>query len=225
MTPLILINNVARYLLSLRLPEPSIATMDTPLSATGLTPNVSTHSRTFKLVYGSIVCLGILAFTAYKSVGFMEKHAPRINAAMHGGEMSDESDGEYAGIQIGKDISELESPYKGHDWETIRSEVISRETFLNDLKRQNEKFQQRAPEEKTDNLGNDDICERIALNEFVPALNNFTKALDAEFSLIKATPNATESASTTLNALSDREDEARKQLSTYFDDAKAKGCN
>jgi hypothetical protein len=47
-TPLILLNNVTRYLLSLRLPEPSLAAMDTPLSSTGLTPSVGTHSRRFK---------------------------------------------------------------------------------------------------------------------------------------------------------------------------------
>jgi hypothetical protein len=199
--------------------------MDTPLSTTGLTPSVSTHSRAFKLIYGAIVCVGVLAFAAYKSVDFMEKHAPRINAAMHNGGMSDESDGEYAGLQIGKDINALESPYKGQDWASIRSEVISREPYLNDLKRQNEKFQQRAPEEKTANLGTDDACERIALSEFVPALNNFTNVLDAEFSLIKATPAPTKAARASLDALSDQEDDARKQLSTYFDDEKANGCD
>ena len=224
-TPLILLNNVTRYLLSLGLPEPSLTAMDTPVSTTGLTPSVSTHSRTFKLVYGAIVCVGILAFAAYKSVGFMEKHAPRVNAAMHNGGISDESDGEYAGLQIGKDINALESPYKGEDWASIRSEVITREPYLNDLKRQNEKFQQRSPEEKTASLGKDDICKRIALDEFVPALNNFTNALDAEFSLIKATPAATKAAATSLDALSKQEDEARKQLSEYFDDADKKGCN
>lgn len=224
-TPLILLNNIVRYLLSLGLPEPSLAAMNTPLSATGLTPSVSTHSRTFKLIYGAIVCVGILAFIAYKSVGFMEKHAPRINFAMHNGEISDESDGEYAGLQIGKDINALESPYKGEDWASIRSEVISREPYLNDLRRQNDKFQQRAPEEKTANLGKDDICERIALDEFVPSLNKFTNALNAEFSLIKTTPTPTKAARTSLDALSDQEDEARKQLSTYFDDAHAKGCD
>src|SRR5579884_1204599 len=72
-TPLILLNNTTRYLLSLGLPGPSLAAMDTPLSTTGLTPSVSTHSRAFKLIYGAIVCVGVLAFAAYKSVDFMEK--------------------------------------------------------------------------------------------------------------------------------------------------------
>lgn len=224
-TPLILLNNVARYLLSLRLPEPSLAAMDTPLSTTGLTPNVSTHSRTFKLIYGAIVCIGVAVFGAYKSVDFMEKHAPRINAAMHGGAISDESDGEYAGLQIGKDISALEAPYKGQDWATIRSEVLSRQSYLKDLKRQNERFQQRAPEEKSANLRTDDVCEKIALDEFVPALNSYTKVLDAEFSLIEATPAATKAAATQLDALSKQEDAATRLLSAYYDDAHKRGCD
>jgi len=186
-TPLILLNNVTRYLLSLRLPEPSLAAMDTPLSSTGLTPSVGTHSRRFKLIYGAIVCAGVLVFIAYKSVDFMEKHAPRLNAAMHNAEISDESDGEYAGLQIGKDIEVLSAPYKGNDWATIRSEVLSREPYLSDLKRQNERCQQRTGVEKNANLGNTDVCEQIALDEFVPALNSYTNALDSEFSLMKGT--------------------------------------
>jgi|GEM_PF-7097476 len=224
-TPLILINNVARYLLSLHLPEPSLATMDTPLSSTGLTPSVGTHSRKFKLIYGAIVCAGVLVFVAYKSVDFMEKHVPQLNAAMHNGEMSDESDGEYAGLQIGKDIRALTAPYNGKDWATIRSEVVSREPYLNDLKRQNERFQQRRVVEKSANLGNSDVCEQIALDEFIPALNTYTKALDAEFSLIGRTPEASQAVDATLDGLSKQEDEARNRLSAYFDDAKAKGCN
>ena len=114
-TPLILMNNVIRYLLSLRLPEPGLAAMDTSLASTGLTPTVGTHSRTFKLVYGGIVCVGVLVFVAYKSVDFVEKHAPRLNAAIHNGVISDDSDGEYAGLQIVKDIQALVAPYRGED--------------------------------------------------------------------------------------------------------------
>ncbi len=223
-TPLILLNNVTRYLLSLRLPEPSLTAMDTPLSSTGLTPSVGTHSRRFKLIYGAIVCAGVLVFIAYKSVDFMEKHAPRLNAAMHNAEISDESDGEYAGLQIGKDIEVLSAPYKGNDWATIRSEVLSREPYLSDLKRQNERCQQRTGVEKNANLGNTDVCEQIALDEFVPALNSYPNALDSEFSLMKGTLKPTQAAATSLDGLSKQEDQARNQPSTYFDDAKTKGC-
>jgi hypothetical protein len=224
-TPLILLNNITRYLLSLGLPEPSFPAMNTPLAATCLTPSVSTHSRLFKFVYGGIVCAAVLVFVAYKSVGFMEKRAPRINAAMHGGEISDESDGEYFGIQVGKDIKALGTPFKGQNWAAIRSEVLSREQYLDDLKQQNEKFQQRTVVEKNANLGSHDVCERIALDEFAPALNNYTNVLTAEFSLIRATPEATKVATASLDALSKQEDEARKQLSAYFEDTAAKGCD
>src|SRR5262249_1777547 len=147
------------------------------LASTGFVPRVNTHNRTFKFIYGTIVCIGILVFVAYRSVDFMEKHAPRINAMMHGGEMSDESDGEYFGLQVGKDIKALGTPYNGKDWVTFRSEVISREPYLSDLNRQNERFQQRTVMEKSANADKDDVCEKIALNEFSPALNNYTNAL------------------------------------------------
>jgi len=225
LTPLILLNNITRYLLSLNLPEPSLGAMNTPHSTTGLTPSVGTHSRTFKLIYGAIVCAGLLVFIAYKSVGFMEKHAPRLNAAMHGGEMGDESDGEYAGLEIGKDIQALSADFQGHDWPAIRSEVLSREPYLNDLKRQNERFQQRTVVEKNANLGSADVCEQIALNEFVPALNHYTNVLDSEFSLIRTTPKPTHASVTSLDALSKQEGEAKSQLSAYFQDAKQKGCD
>jgi hypothetical protein len=224
-TPLILLNNVTRYLLSLSLPEPGPAAMNTPLAATGLTPSVSTHSRAFKWVYGGTVCVGVLVFIAYQSVEFMEKHAPRLNAAMHGGEISGDSDGEYSGMQIGKDLKALAAPYKGQNWGAIRSEVLSREQFLDDLKQQNEKFQQRKGIEKNANLGSNDVCESIALDEFLPALNNYASVLTAEFSLIKATPEATKAATTSLGTLSKEEDDARKQLAAYFDDSTAKGCD
>jgi len=225
LTPLILLNNITRYLLSLNLPEPSLAAMNTPLSTTGLTPNVGTHSRKFKLIYGAIVCAGILVFVAYKSVGFMEKHAPRLNAAMHSGEIGDESDGEYAGLQIGKDIQALSADFKGQDWPAIRSEILSREPYLSDLTRQNERFQKRTAVEKNANLGNGDVCEQIAFDEFVPALNNYTKVLNSEFSLIQTTPKPTNAAVATLDALSKQESEAKSQLSTYFKDANQKGCD
>lgn len=226
LTPLILLNNVVRYFLSLGMPEPSLAAMDTPFSATGARlQGVSTHSRTFKLIYGGIVCIAVLVFVAYQSVGFMEKHAPGINAAMHNGEIGDESDGEYHGLKIGNDIVALEAPYNGKDWASIRSEVLSREPYLIDLKQQNEIFQRRTVAEKNTNLSRGDVCEGLALDEFAPALKNYTSVVNSEFSIIKANPTSTEAASASLDTLSKEEDEARNQLSAYFDHEKAKGCD
>jgi hypothetical protein len=222
-TPLILLNNIARYLLALRLPEPSIAGMNTPLSFIGSTLSVGTNRR-FKLIYGAIVCIGVLVYIAYQSVGFMEKHAPRVNAALHSGELSEDSDMHYAGMKIGDDIKALEAPYKSDGWAAVRSEILSREPYLNDLKLQNERFQQRIVVEKNANLGDNDVCERIALTEFGPALKNYARTLDAEFTLIKNTPEATKTAATSLHDLGKQEDDGVGQLSAYFDDVKTKGC-
>jgi hypothetical protein len=66
--------------------------------------------------------------------------------------------------------------------------------------------------------------ERIALSQFIPALGDYTRALDQEFSIVKSAPKPTQATISSLDEWGKREDAARQQLSAYFADAKAKGC-
>ena len=124
-TPFVLVNNVVRYLAALNLPEPGIAAMNTPSSSISTPISVSTHSRNFKVIYGAVVGAAILAAVAYSSVDFVEKHAPSVNAAMHNGKITDESDGRYAGLKVGEDIVALTATTKSTDWAGLRSEFLS----------------------------------------------------------------------------------------------------
>jgi hypothetical protein len=127
-------------------------------------------------------------------------------------------------LKIGDDIVALAAPAKGDDWAAMRSDFLSREPYLIDLKAQNDKFQRRAVIEQNANLGTNDFCEKIALNDFLPALNDYTNVLEEEFSVLKSAPTPTQAAITSMANWGKQEDAAMQRLSAYFANAKAKRC-
>jgi len=178
------------------------------------------------IIQATIIGAVILVAGAYNSVDFVEKHAPSVNAAMHSGEITDKSDLEYAVLKIAEDTTALVAPSKSNGWAGLRSQFLSRQPYLNDLKTQNDKIQRRTViEVERDATKNDaDVCERIAFNEFAPALRDYTKALDKEFSILRSAPTPTQAAVSSWDGWSKREGNARQRLLTYFADAEAKGC-
>lgn len=54
LTPLILLNNVVRYLGSLSLPQPGIEVLNTPLATTATASGGASKSFKFKIAYGVI---------------------------------------------------------------------------------------------------------------------------------------------------------------------------
>jgi len=223
-TPFILLNNVVRYLLALRLSEPGIAALNTmSASIDSKPPSVGSGSFTFKFIYGIIICATVLYFVASRSVGFLEKHAPSANASLHQGEITDESDGEYVGTKIWDDIGALNAHTKSTTWTTQRPELLSRLPYLNDLNAQNDKLQRRLVIERNANLGAKDVCEALAINELGPAVNSYVKALDNEFLAIKNMPPQTSETASTLRDLSTQEDGARQQVQAYVGHRDQKG--
>jgi hypothetical protein len=217
-----LIMNVAQYIGARQLPDPGISALNRPVDLTQR--SVGSGSFKLKLVYGAIIlCIG-LGFLAYYNVEFMEKVAPGINAKLHKGEITDEVDGEYIGIQIWKDISALEADYKGKDWSGMRTEILSREPYLIDLKAQNDRLQSRLPIERSEKLGANDICEQLALDELGPALEAYTSAVDNLFSFTKINAVITSDNSSELTLLADQEGHALDQLNQYITDSKRDGC-
>jgi hypothetical protein len=101
----------------------------------------------------------VLCAIAYHQVSFLEKHAPNLNAKLHDGEITDEQDGEYAGLQVSKDISGLEADLKSNDWAGLRGELLGREGYVDDLLARNSKLQSRLEVERSANLGANDICK------------------------------------------------------------------
>lgn len=221
LTPLILLNNAVRFLMSVSLPEPPPSLAASP--ATAYRPSAVGGSKNFKLVYGGVVGVVLLGFLAYNSVPFMEKVAPSLNASLHNGDISDGADAKYAGARLGHDIHELSAPIKSAGWAAIRTEYLAREPYFNDLKIQNGKLQQAFARERTEGALLDQ-CEKLALNQFGPAVAEYTNALDQRFTLIKNTQNAGDSELATLKDLDGREDAALNQMSASFSARKQNGC-
>jgi hypothetical protein len=221
-TPVFLINNVAQYVGAIRLPEPGIAAMATP---NGLTvPSVGAGSFKLKMIYGVIICAVAIGVLAENHVELMEKLAPRINAKLHNGAITDEADGEYSGVQIGKDIQALEADIKSKDWSGIRSELLARENYLQDLNVENTKMQSRAQVELNANLGANDICENLALTEMNPALNDFTAAENSLFLFAKNNTTLTDDNRPNLTLLADQSDSAMNKLQKFYSDSDSHGC-
>lgn len=225
LTPCFILNNVVRYLLSFRLPKPDFAAMSTVhVSADAVPPSVGSGSFKFKMIYGVIIGLVVLGVVAFNSVRFMEKHAPAVNAQLHQGEITDESDGEYTGTKIRADIDALNKDTNATTWAELRPDFLSRESYLNDLKTQNNKLQRRLEIEQNANLGANDVCEQLVLDELGPALKDYVEVLSKEFSVIKSTPTPTQDTVSLLGDLGKREAGARQQFNTYIGHRDEKRC-
>lgn len=223
MTPFILINNVVRYLGALSLPMPNMASVNVPIDAAPLP--VGSGSFKLKLLYGAIICLAVLGFVAYHNVGFLEKHAPKINAKLHGGEISGDADAEYSGGKVGDDIVALEADVKSKDWAGVRTEMLSRTPYLVDLTTQNDKLQRQFTKERDANVAANDACEKLALDEFGPALNDYTSAMNDTYSLARSTTIPTSETAPALDKLTAREEGSMQRLRAYFSDRGTHGCD
>jgi hypothetical protein len=171
----------------------------------------------------TVIAVGVyLAF----DVTFMEKHFPKANAAVHSGEVSTESDAEYRMTKMVQDIEAIEADFKNDkEWTPFRTESMSRMAYVNDLKDHNKIFQRRLSIEKSANLGANDVCEALALDETGPALDSYVRAVDGLFQEIRNTPVMTQKAKANIDRLSSTEETTGKALSTAFADTKTKGCD
>ena len=79
-------------------------------------------------------------------------------------------------------------------------------------------------EERTANDGTDDSCERWALDEVGPALNEYTEAQNAFFSFAKSTSKLTDDNRSKITAVSQREEDALTRLQHVFSDDAHKTC-
>jgi hypothetical protein len=186
MTPVILISNTYNYLKSIRLPEAGLP-VDSQFEAP--VPKIGEGNIWFKLIYGATVWLIIGILIASESVDFFEKHAPKVNAILHSGEITSESDAGYGGTKISEDFAALDADYKGKTLAERRKELLDRQPFLDDLSAVNDKFQRHAVDERAGKVDANDVCEQAALNEWLPALDSYVKAETAIFRAVKSSPD------------------------------------
>jgi hypothetical protein len=222
-TPLILVNNCVRFLLAAGLPRPSMAATNQPIDAPF--PPIDSTSSKFKYIYGTVVIIALLGVLAYHNVDFMERHAPSLNAMLHGGEVTDDQDAEYRGSKWSDDASAVLADTKSQDWPAYRSEILSRAPSFADLSLQNDKLQATFAKEREKRLDAGDPCEQLALSEFGPAMDDLTKAENEKFALVQRTTTPDDESRSSLKALNERQEAAVKRIQTYADEDNKQGCN
>lgn len=221
MTPLFLFQNIRQYISARKLAEPGLAATNIPLG--GAPRRVASGPFALKLIVGVVAWTFVFGALASHEVDLTEKYAPALNAKLHGGEITDADDAVYSFSKAVKDISALEAGFKSHAWDGFRTELLAREHYLTDLNQQNEKLQRKMNEERTANVGNNDTCERWALDEVGPALNEYADAQNAFFSFAKNTSQLPDNR-TGITAVSQREEDALARLRQVFSDDTGKTC-
>jgi hypothetical protein len=179
--------------------ELGISAKDTPDNSMGFSLPPA-RSSSLKFIPAAIICVGCLATLVYHRERVKEKDD--LLAQM------DKTDVENVALQIQKDIAALNKDYEAEDWSGFRSELLSREPYLIDLKAENEKVQRRLLADRKANLNVNDTCERLVIDEGEPALQAVMTAHDDLLSFAK---NTTE--------LSADKELARKLLSIQYTSA------
>jgi hypothetical protein len=176
----------------------------------------------FKLIYGAVVWSIVLAVIAYHSVDFMEKHAPSLNAKLHGGEITEQSDADYAWRKIVEDLRVINADVKGTDWPARRADFLSRELYAEDFNVQSEKL--RAAIAKDSASGSQDACSRLVSDQLVPALRDYSSVTQQLFAAIKSAPQETPESTNAIKGIEEQRDGAGERLTEAFSKLNTMKC-
>jgi len=225
LTPFILLNNVGRYLMSLSLADPMPGALANPTVNEAALPPVGVGSPKLKLIYGAVVSVVLLGIVAYNNVGFMEKHAPSLNATLHNGEITESADAEYAVTKAVDDINALSEPVKDQKtWAGFRKEFLSREPYLNDLKAQNAKLKSALAQESASSTALD-VCDRLAREQFFPAVDGYASNMVKAFALLHANEAGSEAVASALDKLQTEEAAIHLRFAGYYGAVKEQHCD
>jgi hypothetical protein len=89
-----LLFNIVSYLRALSLPEPDIASMDSPLATVGVMTG-GDRSFKFKVIYGVIIWTIVLVLFLQDAPKILDKYAPKLNAYLHSGPPTTDADMDY----------------------------------------------------------------------------------------------------------------------------------
>jgi len=159
-----------------------------------------------------------------ENVDFFEKHSPKLNAAIHSGEITTEGDAEYQGTKWAEDVGKLEANIDGDGWQAVRDALLKRKPYLDDLVDRNDKMQSRLKVEADKHLDQNDICEGLAIHEAGPVMDEYTKLEQEMYWLLAKTATPTKEDLTKMSEIADEAAAVLKKLTEYNDHAKAKGC-
>ncbi len=159
-----------------------------------------------------------------ENVDFFEKHAPKINAYLHGGEITSTGDAIYDMNKWVADIGKLDADAKGKGWQAKRSDMLSRKPYLDDLVLQNDRLQRRLKMESDKHLDAGDPCESITIHEVAPLMARDTRLEQYFYSLLKDNESPTDEVRSRINGVSKTKDEINQGWSQFNEHWRSKGC-
>ena len=175
-------------------------------------------------IWSILILVGALYAVVDANVDFFEKHAPKINAAIHSGEITSEGDASYVVGKWNNDIEKLNADLKGEGWVAIRQELLTRKPYLDDLVAQNEKFQRRVKVESDAHVDVNDPCEGLAMHEAAPLMLQYTRLFTSFYLLMERAETATPEISAKIDEVTSEQSAIERRLSDFGDHWKAKGC-
>jgi len=171
-----------------------------------------------------LLLIGGIGAIIDENVDFFEKYAPKINAALHSGEITSTGDGEYNIAKWLEDRGKLDADFQSKDWQTYRQEVLRRKPYLDDLMQRNDTIQRRLQVEAAQHLDANDPCESVTIHEGGPIIAKYTQTEKEFYSLMKKSETPTPKVKAELDELDNKDAELKKQLSEFSEHWQAKGC-
>jgi hypothetical protein len=157
-------------------------------------------------------------------VDFFEKHAPKLNAAFHSGEITTSGDGEYVMQKWTDDRDKLDADMKDADWQAIRQGMLKRKPYLDDLILENEKFQRRVRVEADSHLDVNDPCESLTIHEAAPLIAQATRVEQEFFVFVERTTTVTPEVAPAMDKILDKQKDISRRMSEFHERWQAKGC-
>lgn len=171
-----------------------------------------------------VVLIGAVGGVVDENVDFVEKYAPKINAALHGGEITSGGDARYDVHKWGVDLKKLDDDPKDGDWPATRADMLSRKPYVDDLVLRNGRFQRRVKTESDAHLSVGDACETMAIREFAPLMERDTRWEQDFYALLKDAETPTAATMARIDDMNKTKDEINQGLSEFNEHSRSKGC-
>jgi hypothetical protein len=171
-----------------------------------------------------LLLIGGIVAIVDENVDFFEKHAPKLNAAFHGGEISTSGDAEYNMQKWADDRLKLEEDPKGTGWVAMRTDLLGRQNYLDDMASRNEIIQRRISFEIANHVDENNPCQRLTVHEAGPLIAQATHAEEDFYSWLKRTKTRTPEDGARLTEFSDEREQIEKRFVDFHSHWQASGC-
>ncbi len=175
-------------------------------------------------VWVTLAVIGMTFAVVDEHVDFFERHAPKLNAALHGGEITTTGDAAY---QMGKwvdDRKKLMDDFASDDWEAMRREMLTRKPYLDDLVLRNDRFQRRIKIEVDGHVDAKDPCQNLTTQEAAPLIARATQVEQEFYSSMASTEKLTPDDATRLGRIDDERRTINRGFADFYHHWQGKGC-